>query len=100
MKDNLEQIKECRSGANKHGYLTAHEVADIWLQEGQAQVYCLLCQRWRWLNNLCGNAIAASEPPIIDNSGGGGTTAAGVGSTDPIAREWDTPEEDEAWKEL
>ncbi len=83
MKDNLEQIKECRSGENKHGYLMAHVIADRRLREGQAQVYCLLCQRWRWDDDLCGNAKAFAPP-----------------HQDPITREWDTLEEDEAWKEL
>ncbi len=83
MKDNLEQIKECRSGANKHGYLMAHVIADRRLQEGQAQFYCLLCQRWRWDDDLCENARVFAPP-----------------HQDPIAREWDTPEEDEAWKDL
>ncbi len=83
MKDNIEQIKECRSGANKHGYLMARVIADRRLQEGQAQVYCLLCQRWRWQDTLCENAKAF---PSLRQ--------------DPITREWDTPEEDEAWKEL
>ena len=82
MKDNIEQIKECRNVQGKLGYLAWHYAGKRRAAKGQSQVYCLLCQRWKWSDKLCESALLRTA------------------NTDPITQEWDNPEEDEAWKDL
>ena len=59
MKDNLEQIKECRTVEGELSYLAKQADAIRRTDAGQKQSYCLLCQRWQWQDKLCKEAIVA-----------------------------------------
>ena len=61
MKDNLEQIKECRNVEGELSYLANQAIGAIKTEAGQSQSYCRLCQRWQWPGKLCKKAIVCDS---------------------------------------
>jgi len=46
------QIAECQ--APRVAYVAAHEDARKRIEAGEQQVFCKLCERWKWRRELCG----------------------------------------------
>jgi hypothetical protein len=55
----LDHVCGCR--ANRLSYLAAHWDAERRLKVGQYQVFCAVCKRWRWLNQVGPRARTLTE---------------------------------------
>lgn len=49
------QIKKCQMP--RHSYRQAHEDAEQRLTRGERQVFCVVCRRWKWVDELCEMAV-------------------------------------------
>lgn len=54
-----EQIEKCQ--APKLPYLAWHEDAEQRIERGEQQIYCIVCRRWQWPDNLCRSASRLEE---------------------------------------
>lgn len=58
MGDEKKQIANCQTP--KMSYQAAHTDARVRMKKGERQVYCTVCQRWKWQHELC--EIAETQP--------------------------------------
>ena len=56
-----EQIALCQAPALS--YAASHADADRRMKQGQRQVFCRACQRWKWPDTLCG--LADTVPAVL-----------------------------------
>ena len=54
----MTEITRCQTP--KLSYMAAHADANKRMKQGQSQVFCRVCQRWKWQDELCD--IAETQP--------------------------------------